>query len=138
MTNSDLIFVEIGAVLFNVENGKIIDRFRQLVRPTHHRLSAKFTELFGFTESQLADAPTLKEALQRFATWFHSEKPDYNKLGFEPEMTRRKRNNVFICTWSPHDLRDVLPREAAEKEIYYDECMTKWMDMQRLVKVNED
>lgn len=133
------IFLEIGAVLFDVARGGIIERFQQFVKPTRHRLSTEFKEQFGFTEAQLEDEPTLDEALVRFEKWFNRNAAS-NMLSQQKEdpCGWNKRTNVFLCTWSAHDLRDVLPREAKEKKMQYPEFMKKWMDMQRLVKVGHN
>lgn len=57
---------EIGAV--KVRDGKIVDRFTQLVNPGR-RVSARITELTGISNEMLEDQPVIEDILGDFIHW---------------------------------------------------------------------
>ena len=62
--------LELAAV--RVENGEIIERFSQLIRPTKP-ISAFITQLTGIDDAMVADAPPIEEVLPEFLAFLEDD-----------------------------------------------------------------
>lgn len=106
--------IEIGAVKLD-EDYVVVDRFVMKIKPQYcTQLSRKCTKLTGITDRELADAPTLDEALILFEDWIGS-------------------GRVRIFSWSDSDKKQ-LEQECKTKGLYHTmpEVFQRWLDFQRI------
>ena len=117
--------LEIGAVL--VENGKMIDKFSELVRPTA-KIPPKITELTGIDDSMVEGGPPIHEVLERFLIFAgdkpllgHNLKFDYSFLKVNGEKIGKKVNPFGIDTLkiAKHVLPELSSRSLASLCDYY-------------------
>lgn len=103
--------IQIGAVLLD-SNYRKISTFSTYVKPefaTHIKPSV--SKLTGITDTDLENAPSLKEAIEKMTVWIGSD----------------KRTRVY--SWSDTDLYQ-LEDECILKGIGFPENMRRWMDFQ--------
>ena len=90
--------IEFPCVLVNAKTNKIIDTFREYVKPVENpELSEFCTQLTGITQEDVDNASTLPVVLERFFNWTSS----YGIF----EIT-----NGLICTDGPWDMENFLFR----------------------------
>lgn len=87
--------IEIGAALID-EDLKIVDTFQTYVSPEFGVLDDFIKNLTGINDSDIADAPVIKEAIENFVKWI-------------PE-------DATIVSWSESDKHQIL-KELNSKEI---------------------
>lgn len=118
------LFIEIGAVLFSVENCNFISQYQGFVRPT------RYPDLpLILLHNNIGEPLLLENALERFYSWLN------HSLYFNMMVVDSPRidsSNAIICTWSSHALQTVLPIETAEKAISYRDTMKQWIDVQQM------
>ena len=104
--------IEIGAVKLN-RSLKIISRFRCLVKPEYnHNIMPHIIKLTGIRNTDVAEAPSLGDALKLFSDWIGDVK------------------NYRIYSWSDNDLKQ-LRTECEIKKITFPANMRRWIDFQR-------
>ena len=103
--------IEIGAVLVN-EQLEITDTFKTYVSPQFGALDEYISKLTGITNSDIENAPVLRDALEKFMEWL----PD----------------NAILVSWSEND------EYQMSEEMYYkyidmpefDKYLDNWQDCQ--------
>ncbi len=84
---------EIGAVV--LRNGEVCDRFQTFVNPNRH-LSAEIIGLTGITDTMLADAPQLPEALESFLRFVNGRPLAAHNAEFDISFIRRSCSEAGI------------------------------------------
>jgi DNA polymerase III epsilon subunit family exonuclease len=85
--------VEIGAV--RVRDGVIVEEFQSLVRPSR-AISPKATEVHGYGNADLVDAPSFAEAWARFRTFVRSDiLVAHNGFRFDVPVLRRMAAGMY-------------------------------------------
>ncbi|MFT6985117.1 MAG: DNA polymerase-3 subunit epsilon [Psychromonas sp.] len=94
--------IEIGAVL--IENGKVTDRFQELMNPGQ-RISGFIEDFTGISNAMLKDAPPCAEVMQRFAHFIGdynlvAHNASFDKRFLDAELKRISRNYAgqFACS----------------------------------------
>jgi len=94
--------IEIGAVL--IENNQIVDRFQSLMNPGM-KISSFIEGYTGITNKMLSDAPTIAEAMQKFASFIaqhhlvaHNANFDSRFLDAELQRINQQRRQEFACS----------------------------------------
>lgn len=94
--------IEIGAVL--IENGRISDRFQQLMNPGKP-INSFIEGYTGISNSMLQDAPSVAEVIPRFAEFIaghnlvaHNASFDQRFLKAEFKRAKLSCNNLFSCS----------------------------------------
>ncbi len=104
--------IEIGAVKLGPDY-QLVDRYSAFVRPIYGGIAAHISSLTGITDDEVAAAPELAEALEKFGQW----------IG--PAKSR-------IYSWSMSDWRQ-LDSECQLKQLNMpDGLCHRWMDFQRV------
>lgn len=83
---------EIGAV--KVRDGKIVDRFTQLVNPGR-RVSARITELTGISNEMLEDQPVIDDILGDFIHWTENDRLVGHNIKFDLSFLIANAERVF-------------------------------------------
>ena len=83
---------EIGAV--KVRDGKIVDRFTQLVNPGR-RVSARITELTGISNEMLEDQPVIEDILGDFIHWTENDRLVGHNTKFDLSFLIANAERVF-------------------------------------------
>lgn len=127
---------EIGAVLFDVYKCRTVGQFQQYVRPTtYSQLSDNYQHIFGITQALVDSQTPLSMALEDLHRWIEDLQSRFNFRLMAQTNMYGADDMAYICTWSSHDLRDVLRREGKKKIIPYRGYLKYWIDMQKVVKV---
>lgn len=71
--------IQIGAAIFDVKSGLMIDKFETYVNP-YELLNPEIIELTGITDQNLQDAPSIKEAYQELTKFTKKHKIVRNPL----------------------------------------------------------
>lgn len=94
--------IEIGAV--KIEDGKITDRFQELMHPGR-RVSSFIADYTGITNSMLEDAAPCEEVMHRFADFIQgynlvAHNASFDKRFLDAELTRIDRgyDGEFSCS----------------------------------------
>ena len=94
--------IEIGAV--RIENGRITDRFQQLMNPGR-RISPFIEDYTGITNAMLRDAPACREVMTEFSEFIedfhlvaHNASFDRRFLEAELQQVRRPCRGEFACS----------------------------------------
>lgn len=94
--------IEIGAVL--LQDNQIIDRFQSLMNP-EMRISSFIAEYTGITNKMLASAPSIAEAMSKFAKFMaghhlvaHNANFDRRFLDAELQRIHKRRQQEFACS----------------------------------------
>ncbi len=94
--------IEIGAVL--IENNRIVDRFQSLMNPGM-RISRFIEDYTGITNKMVESAPSVAEAMERFASFMdrhplvaHNAGFDSRFLDAELRRISRQRSQEFACS----------------------------------------
>ena len=94
--------IEIGAV--RIENGRITDRFQQLMNPGR-QISAFIEGYTGITNAMLRDAPACKEVMAEFREFIEdfdlvAHNASFDRRFLEAELTRLRRSYAgdFACS----------------------------------------
>ena len=94
--------IEIGAVL--IRNNEIIDTFQSLMNP-QMKISSFIEEYTGITNKMLGTAPSVTEAMEKFATFMaghhlvaHNASFDRRFLDAELRRIKRARQQEFACS----------------------------------------
>lgn len=94
--------IEIGAVL--IHNNEIVDTFQSLMNPGR-KISSFIEEYTGISNRMLATAPTIAEAMERFAVFMggqhlvaHNASFDRRFLDAELSRINRERRQEFACS----------------------------------------
>jgi len=94
--------IEIGAVL--IEQGKVTDRFQQLMNPGC-RINSFIEDFTGITNKMLQTAPPCNEVMDQFADFIgghnlvaHNASFDRNFLDSELGLIKRQYSGSFACT----------------------------------------
>ena len=104
--------IEIGAIKLD-SHLEVVSRFRCLVKPAYNsHITPYITKLTGICYTDVAEAPSLDEALELFTDW----------IG--------ETQNCRIYSWSDNDLRQ-LQTECDYKKINFPLIMKRWLDFQR-------
>lgn len=105
---------EIGAV--KIENGKITDRFSQLINPGRP-IPPRITELTGITDEMVADMPSIEEVLPKFLDFCTDCVVVAHNAGFDTGFIRQKSarcglkfNNKIVDTLRLS--RELFPENA--------------------------
>lgn len=105
---------EIGAV--KIENGKITDRFSQLINPGRP-IPPRITELTGITDEMVADRPSIEEVLPKFLEFCTDCVVVAHNAGFDTGFIRQKSarcglkfNNKIVDTLRLS--RELFPENA--------------------------
>ena len=104
--------IEIGAVMLDDEY-KVCDRFKSYVSPEYGEIDSFIQNLTGITAEQTKNAPSLKEALEKFAEWM-------------PE-------DAIPVSWSINDERQIR-KELKLKNIQLESIemyLERWEDCQK-------
>ena len=83
---------EIGAV--KVRDGKIVDRFTQLVNPGR-RVSARITELTDISNEMLEDQPVIEDILGDFIHWTENDRLVGHNTKFDLSFLIANAERVF-------------------------------------------
>jgi DNA polymerase-3 subunit epsilon len=142
--------IEIGAV--RIENGKIVERFQQLMNPGR-RINQFIEDYTGISNAMLKDAPPCKEVMNEFADFIggynlvaHNASFDKRFLDAELNRISRHYSGQFVCSMlmarriyqnAPnHKLGTLveyanLPNEGIFHRALYDSEMTAnlWLSM---------
>ena len=103
--------IQIGAVLLD-SNYRKISTFSTYVKPEYAaHIKPSVSKLTGITDTDLENAPSLKEAVEKMTAWIGTD----------------KRTRVY--SWSDTDLYQ-LEDECYLKGIPFPENMRRWMDFQ--------
>lgn len=87
--------IEIGAVMFDRKQMKVIDEFDTLIRPTRNPILSDFCkELTTITQNAVCEAPEFKESFGNFVDWYKS---------FDPE-----KNNILLSSWGVYDKNQLI------------------------------
>lgn len=104
--------IEIGAVMLN-NRLEVVSRFRCLVKPDYNpHITPYITKLTGIRFSDVAEAPSLGEALALLSDWIGCGR------------------GCRVYSWSGSDLKQ-LRNECACKGIPFPANMKRWLDFQR-------
>ncbi len=94
--------IEIGAVC--IKNGKVIDRFQELMNPGR-RIDSFIEGYTGITNDMLKKAPTCKEVMHQFADFIdgynlvaHNASFDKRFLDAELKKISRSYSGKFVCS----------------------------------------
>lgn len=94
--------IEIGAVL--LQDNRIVDRFQSLMNP-EMRVSSFIEEYTGITNTMLASAPSIAEAMGKFAKFMaghhlvaHNANFDRRFLDAELLRINKRRQQEFACS----------------------------------------
>lgn len=94
--------IEIGAVL--LQDNQIVDRFQSLMNP-EMRISSFIVEYTGITNKMLASAPSIAEAMEKFARFMaghhlvaHNANFDRRFLDAELQRINKRRQQEFACS----------------------------------------
>lgn len=94
--------IEIGAVL--LQDNRIVDRFQSLMNP-EMRVSSFIEEYTGITNTMLASAPSIAEAMGKFAKFMaghhlvaHNANFDRRFLDAELLRINKRRHQEFACS----------------------------------------
>ena len=109
--------IQIGAVKLN-EDYQLTDRFSLNVRPEYSPIMPHITELTGIKQSDVDDAPLLRDAIDQFTAWIL-------------EGSGQGDGKVRIYAWSNSDWRQ-FSGECKLKNIPIPKCYNRWMDFQRV------
>lgn len=104
--------IQIGAVLVN-EELEIVDEFVTYVSPEYGFIDTYINNLTGISRADVAKAPDMKTALQKFVSWL-------------PEDTK-------VVSWSNNDELQIR-HEMLSKEIDIDgleQILDEWIDCQK-------
>lgn len=105
--------IQIGAVMLDMSHN-IVDEFSMYVRPVYGELDDFITDLTGITDRDIDDAPILRTALDRFASWIGDR-------------------NVTLVSWSSSDYYQ-LQNEMRAKDINnrrIEKLFATWLDFQK-------
>jgi len=96
--------IEIGAVIYDKENDKIIDTFSKLIKPIKP-IPKKITELTGIANSDVVDADSEDIVLNDFMGFIASHKPvmvmGHNIDAFDSRMMRERCDKNSIANILP-------------------------------------
>ena len=109
--------IQIGAVKLN-EDYQLTDRFSLNVRPEYSPIIPHIAELTGIKQSDVDDAPLLRDAIDQFTAWIL-------------EGAELGDGKVRIYAWSNSDWRQ-FSGECKLKNIPIPKCYNRWMDFQRV------
>jgi DNA polymerase-3 subunit epsilon len=94
--------IEIGAV--RIKNGKVVDRFQELMNPGR-RIDSFIEDYTGITNSMLKDAPPCKDVMKQFADFIdgynlvaHNASFDKRFLDAELKKISRNYSGKFVCS----------------------------------------
>ena len=94
--------IEIGAV--RIKNGKVVDRFQELMNPGR-RIDSFIEDYTGITNSMLKDAPPCKDVMAQFANFIEgynlvAHNASFDKRFLDAELKKISRNysGKFVCS----------------------------------------
>ena len=74
--------------LVKVENGKIVDEFYSLVKPTPFNFEPLLTKIHGLTEVDCLNAPEFKYLWPSVSSWFHNQVILGHNVSFEKSVLK--------------------------------------------------
>lgn len=99
--------LEFGAVLLNMQTGKIEDQFHHYVRPVRYPyLSPYCINLTGITQSMIDGEELFPDVFTKFQQWVQ-EVQDEKDLRFATRTEKRavaNGPNATFCSWSLHHI----------------------------------
>lgn len=105
--------IQIGAVMLDA-NYRKISTFSTYVKPKFaYSVKPSVTKLTGITDLDLMNAPSLEEAVEKLTGWIGTD------------------SRIRIYSWSNTDLHQ-LKNECILKDIDFPNCMSRWMDFQKV------
>ena len=108
--------VEIGAILYDIENDLEIDRFHKLCYPKSGKISEEASAITGYTIQMLKQYEHEDEVLLEFAAWAGLHKMDGNILWYSQRKNRYRNSSYASCSWRRHpaskDIWDFISRTA--------------------------
>ncbi|XP_044763509.1 ERI1 exoribonuclease 2 [Coccinella septempunctata] len=124
--------IEFSVVLYDVNEGRIIDEFQQYVQPTEFPILSEFcTELTGITQKQVDEGVPIGTCLMLFTRWINNHQKNLN-ISFPCDMVLPGKKKCVFVTWSDWDLGVCLPKECRRKNIYKQEFFGKWVDLREI------
>jgi len=97
--------IEIGAVMYDRKQMRVISEFDTLVRPTRNPILSEFCkELTTITQNKVCEAPKFTEAFPKFIEWYESFNPVDNR--------------ILFSSWGEYDKNQML-RDCAFHGIKY-------------------
>lgn len=83
---------EIGAV--KIRDGKIVDRYSQLVNPLRP-IPSRITSLTGISDAMLADKPAIDDVIEEFIEWTESDRLVGHNIRFDLSFLTANANRVI-------------------------------------------
>jgi len=132
--------IEFPAVLLDLSNGEIVDKFQQYVKPSQHKILSDFCkQLTGITQEQVDSGVSIRQCLQLFDGWVKKVMVERN-ITFKLHPTSTSTNSTLIAkkcvfaTWTDWDLNVCLKYECKRKAIPYASYLKCWIDLKKTYK----
>ena len=86
ISRREMEIIEIGAVMVNFQDLKVIDEFQVFIQPIRHPVLTPFCcELTKISQDDVDNAPLFPEAISKFKNWLY------------------QYNNFVFCSWGDYD-----------------------------------
>ena len=115
--------IEFPIVALQVSTGKIVDEFREYVRPVRNtRLTSFCTALTGIEQAQVDAADTFADVFARAVTWV------------ENFQAKHPGAQCLVATCGDWDMQTMLSRQARLSAVKVPRIFTRWLNVKVLFR----
>lgn len=130
---------EYGAVLLNLENGTILSKFHDYVRPTKHPILSEYCiNLTKITQEFINRKETFPIVHQRFIKWIE-DISTANQLKLTDPNARMPflySRNATFCSWTNWDLGHYYRLDCERNGIIRPGFLRAWIDARKIFAVS--
>lgn len=133
-------YLEIAAIVLNVETGETEKKFHCYVRPTRCPILSEYCkQLTGIKQRMVDSKEPFPVIFNRFMEWLKSlETGEGLRFTSLAGIRATDGPNTSFCSWGDNDLKFYFRKECERNNIVCPSYLKAWIDMSKRFKVCAD